>query len=171
MGKFKDTGVIIRGTHTADLGALADQAAVKVDGISLDEDFRLLKAEIYAGINGGTADQLDLLYFGMCDGELSAAEIAEAILAEPSDRNDNLGNERAMRPVWVLGAVESRVDQSILNVTFRGAYNSPLMEWKKRWTFFDPEGWDYFVFNNSGSVLTTGADARVVASGYGLWVT
>ncbi len=170
MGKFKDTGVIIPGTHAQDLGALADQAAVKVDGLAIEEDFRLLKAEVYATINGSTAGELESLYFGLCDGELTAAEIAEAITAEPKDRNDNAANERAMRPVWVIGALDPASSPQVAE-SFRGRDGGPLMEWKKRWTFSDPEGWDFFVFNNSGTSLTTGADCRVVASNFGLWVT
>ncbi len=168
---FKDTGVIIGGTHLQDLGALAAQAAVKVDGNSVGEDFRMLKNEIWAQIDGATGDQLNSLYFGLCDGALTAAQIAEAITSETTDRNDIPAKEQNMRPVWILGSVTSRQDQTIINAEFIGANGSPEMIWKKRWTFSNPEGWDYFVFNNSGVTLTTGALCRVVQKAYGLWVT
>lgn len=151
------------------MGALADQAAVKIDAISLTEDFRVLKAEVYAIINGATATQLDGLLFGIADGELSATEIAEAIVAEPADKNDNLANEHSMRPVWVMGAVSDR-EAGQVQAVFIGENGGPLMKWTKKWTFNNPEGWDYFVFNNSGTVLTTGADCRVLATHFGLWV-
>lgn len=169
MGGFKDTGVIIRGTHTADLGALANQEAVKIDANALDEDFRLLKSEVYASVIGATAGELVGLLFGICDGELTAAEIAECILSEPVDSNDNASNEKAMRPVWIIGATPDNI-VPVVNQAFVNENGGRKMEWKKRWTFSNPEGWDFFVFNNRGFALTTGADIVVQATNYGLWV-
>ncbi len=171
MGKFKDTGGIINGTSSADLGALAAQAAVKIDAITLAEDFRLLKAEVMGTIDGATAGDLNGLVFGIADGELSGVEIAECLTAVPNDRNDNLANERAKRPVWTMGMVESFGVETETRANIRGESGGPLMVWKKRWIFSDPEGWDYFIFNNGDKTLNTGADCRVIATHYGLWVT
>ncbi len=145
---------------------------MKVDALTLGEDFRMLKNEVFAHINGATAGQVAGLLLGICNGSLSAAEIAESIVADgPVNPDEVPQKEHAMRAVWLIGA--TRHGRGIADETegaFEGENGGPLMVVKPRWTFNNPAGWDYFVFNNSGTVLTTGADIRLVSTVFGLWV-
>jgi len=127
----------------------------------ISEDFRIIKADYWIAYEPkATADKV---LVGMCDGELTAAEVEEALESVPSDLNDNLNAERTMRPVWpleMLGDMAASSGELIL----KG-------EWKPRWTFHDPEAWDMFVYNPDNAVALT--DASIVTMFmkiYGVWV-
>ncbi len=173
MGFGKDgLGAIIKTIENVSLGTLANNTAIKLTGgISgiLQDDFRILKLELMAAVRGLTAGEGVNLAIGIADNELTVGEIGESIDATgPLDRNDNLSEERAMRPVWMIGAVDPIVAGVAL--TFRGEGNSPFMVWKKRWTFSNPEGWTIFIFNY-GTALTTGATVNLISTAFGVWVT
>ncbi len=173
MGFGKDgRGVIWRSVDSTALGALAGQAAVIVgNDWAPTEDFRLLKMELIAHVKALTTLQGLGLLIGIADAELSVAEIAEALIIDgPDDRNDNVGSEQASRPVWIMGDLIKDGGDAELRGHFRGEGNSPVMTWKKRWTFSAPEGANIFVFNN-GSALTTGSSCGLLLTGYGVWVT
>ncbi len=151
------------------LSTLAPNTAIKLSSLTLVEDFRILKSEIFAKVGGLTAGEGDDLLFGIANGELSNAEIAEAIVTDgPLNRNDREGHERAMRNVRLL----SFASQELTNVdrAFQGETGGPMVISKHRWTYSNPQGWAFFVFNN-GSALTTGATAAAIATHYGLWVS
>ncbi len=106
---------------------------------------------------------------GICNGELSVAEIAEALTVDgPGDRNDRVNQEQAERAVWIIGTPDATGGGTQFNL--KGQNGSTIIEWKKRWTFSDPEGWDFFIFN-LGTALTTGGNANLLATNYGVWVT
>ncbi len=178
MGFGKDgTGVIIREVQTIALATLANQTAIKFSSNTLTEDFRMLKSEIAAGIN--TMDDAEVaqgLLLGICNGELSVTEISECILADgPEDRNDRAGYEAATRWVKVLSqaeiqAVPEAAVKGTYEMIFRGENGGPLIVSKDRWTYSNPEGWDFFIFNNTGSALVTGSTARLYAQHFGVWV-
>ncbi len=173
----KFDGVIITEVQTVALGTLADQAAIELTSLTLAEDFRILRSEIFAGaINFDDNEELQGLLFGIVNGALTAPLIANAVVAGgPLNRNDRLNIELAERWVKVLsqatpvtqGNLSDRTNQSCM---FRGEGNSPLITSKDRWTYQASEGWSFFVFNNTGSALTTGATARVTAKHFGVWV-
>ncbi len=171
----QNTGVIIREDSSQALGALANNTAIlvasgNVIGGNLQEDFRLLKSEILAHVDILTAGEGEGLIFGIANGELSVAEIAEAIQANgPLDRNDRLPQERAERNVKLLGTYDMR-DITAVSGKIKGDNGGPLIVSKHRWTYSNPEAWNFFVFND-GIVLTTGAQIRLVATHYGVWVT
>ncbi len=166
MGFGKNnTGAILRSKETIALGTLDVDNVIKLgSGITLSEDFRLLKMESWAHVDGLTAGEGDGLLIGIANGELTVGEIAEAILADgPSDRNDRVKQERSERFVKVFGSLND------LQHLFRGENGGHMLICKPRWSFSDPEGWDLFIFNN-GTQLTTGATAKLVATYYGLWL-
>ncbi len=142
-----------------------------VNGENLLEDFRILKSEIVSDIRGAST-QADItgILFGICNGNLTAVEIAEALVANPDNPNERIPIERTMRMVRVIGAVDPRgpdANTSAL-ITRNG---SPVMEFNTRWTFHNPEGWNFFLFNNTGNTMTTGALHNLWATHYGVWVT
>ncbi len=167
------TGAIIRQNESVSLGTLANNTALKLtNGVTLTEDFRILKSEIIALYRGLTTGEGEGLMLGICNGELSVAEIAEALTVDgPGDRNDRVNQEQAERAVWIIatpGFGTGAVGASQVNL--KGPNGSTIIEWKKRWTFSDPEGWDFFVFN-LGTALTTGGNCNLLATNYGVWVT
>ncbi len=162
MGFGKDgKGVIIRKRHFITLANLASQTVI-FEGTPLvfGEDFRLIKAEFIIQSENSTTDESVMI--GLADGDLTIVEIKESLEATgPVDRNENVQNERAMRPVWPICQVgnATRVPNDGLPI-----------EQVFRWTFSDPEGWNIFAYNNSGSILTTGMLVPVLAKYYGVWV-
>ncbi len=176
MGFGKNNqGVIIRAIEDQALGALAADAVIKIEtDIALTEDFRLLKMELTAFVEGLTAGEGDGLHIGIADGELSTTEIKECLeAAGPQDRNDHQTMERANRPVWLIGRILAQLPEvaGALKIVFIDRSSSPMMEWTKRWTFSDPEGWELFVYNRGAGALTTGATVRTTSTSYGVWVT
>ncbi len=173
MGFGKDgKGAIIREILSGGaLGALASKDAVKFTTPTvLQEDFRILKCEIQAVLSGLTAGEGTGLIFGMSNGELTAAEIEECIeVAGPQDRNDRVAVEQAERNVHTLGVFQPN-DPAETEAVLRGDNNSPLIVSKFRWTYSDPEGWGYWIYNLATG-LTTGATLELKNTIYGVWVT
>lgn len=164
MGFGKDhKGVIIRDEATITLGTLAQNVAVaQASPIALTEDFRLVKlAELVINAdNFATAG--DFVDIGIASGELTVAEIGEALnLSGPLDRNDRLGEERASRPVWILATIGAGSDLPNDGVP---------MEKTIRWTFSNPEGFQFFAYNR-GPALTTGGIIRLGFKAFGVWVS
>ncbi len=165
MGFGKDgKGVIMYNNDTITLGALASHAAVKqTNPLAIEEDFRVLKMRIVGGLDSTTGEEGPIV-LGIADNELSAAEIAECWNAEgPLDRNDNLKDERAHRPVFILCNLEETAFGD-------GKYVFDVEE-NIRWTFSNTEGFCIFAFNLDGAALTTGGVVRFLAKFYGVWVT
>ncbi len=170
MGFGKDgTGAIIRENTLVSLGALAAGDVVRFPTIGIGEDFRIMKSQITAFVEALTADQGQGLLFGIANAELSVSEIEECLdLSGPTDMNDRISVERAERNVKVLSQAESNPESS-LQRQFRGEGASPILVSKHRWTYSNPEGWNFFIYND-GLTLTTGATARLQATHYGMWV-
>ncbi len=170
MGFGKDgKGAMIREISEVNLLTLGDNSAIKSDALAITEDFRILKSEIFAHISGLTAGEGAGLLFGICSGELSAAEIAAAIdIDGPLDRNDRGSVETAERWVKLLSGIDLRLAETV--GWFRNEVGGRKIVSTDRWTYSNPEGWDWFVYNMGGAGLTTGATFRVTATHYGVWV-
>ncbi len=166
------TGVIITDTDTMAIGTLANNASVKQDNpLVMGADFRLLKVDFHACWTG-TAGEGDGFQLYIVDNELSVAEVAECITAAgPTDRNDRVAQERATRPVFHVGTF-SDANPSSITLPVKGQDGQEgLISKTIRWTFSDPEGWSYALFNNTGVVPTTGGFIRLISKFYGVWVT
>ncbi len=172
MGFGKDgRGAIIKERNSVALSTLGQNVALKIDSapVVLAEDFRILKSEVFGHIDGLTSSEGEGLYLGIANDELTAAEIAEAInLSGPVDRNDRVSTERSERAVWLISALGGAVVD--LSRRFTGHDGGPMIVWKKRWTFSNPQGWIFFVFNDSAA-LTAGSTVRLIATHYGVWLT
>ncbi len=172
MGFGKDgKGAILRESLTQALGALGSKSAIRIltDKMTLGEDFRMLKLIASCFGEGFTDGQPDDLFVGICNGELSDAEIAAALVTNgPSDRNTRTEVESAERMVQIIGALNVMNDDE--KAWCLNEQGGPMLVHKPRWTFSNPEGWNYFIYNN-GSALTTGASVRLLATEYGVWVT
>ncbi len=161
---LKERVKITVGNLAADTGILSTSGNRISD--ALQDDFRIIKTEYIVTKRDQTGGEGTLL-LGIADGELSLAEIEENIeLAGPVDRNDRISTERAERPVWVLGHMGDNDD--LVGVGSGGF--QPTREKVLRWTFSNPEAWDWFVYN-SGTILTAGTIVEIYAKHFGVWVT
>ncbi len=166
-------GVIMTDTDTITMLTTGNNIVVKQDNpLVLQEDFRLVKTEFSARWTG-TAGDADGFHMYLADNELSVTEIGEAITAAgPLDRNDRDLDEKATRPVFLLGLfVEDGVGAQTRMVIKGPASQVGIIEKTIRWTFSDTEGFCFAIFNNSGAAPTTGGVIRVVAKHFGVWVT
>ncbi len=174
MGFGKDgKGAIIRELITnGALGSVTAKSVVAFAGPVLQEDFRILKSEVVALVQGFTTTEGEGLLLGIANGELSAAEIEESIeAAGPLDRNDRVQDERAMRNVKIFGTLRKAGVDGETHGQFENDNGGYLMTMKHRWTYSNPEGWDWFIYNLSNGTITTGATLQLVATHYGVWVT
>ncbi len=172
MGFGKNnTGVIIRSTETVALSTLSNVTALKLgSGVSITEDFRMLKEEIFAVVTGLTAGEGAGLCLGIANGELSVSEIQECLVADgPVDRNDRVPQERAERFVKLFAAAAAGGEADTTRIIVNENGGTKIVV-KPQWSFSNPEGWDHFVWN-LGPTLTTGATIFLTVVTYGVWLT
>ncbi len=174
MGFGKDgRGVIIRENVTITLGALGATTGILSTGGSrvsdnLQEDFRLLKSELLISKQDQTTDEGSLFLY-LVNGELTLAEAETPIesIAGPLDRNDRINQEQAERYIKPIGQLMASTDIT----TSGGPAFMPPIEVKPRWTFSNPEGWDWMIYNASAAPLTAGTVVKIHVVHYGVWVT
>jgi len=160
----------MRDESSLSLGALEQGTCVKVDGVLITEDFRMLKAEISVHINGLTPLDGNNLILGIANGELTVDEIAEAIVANgPINRTQRLQQERAERNVKIVSTTDKQLSSETI-ARFRNKYGGPIIELKHPWTYSNSDGWSWFIYNR-GPGLTAGGAASLLATYYGVWVT
>ncbi len=173
MGFGKDgRGVIIRETiDPTSLGAITTGLAVLFNTLTMQENFRLLKSEVVAGITGGDAGEAEGVILGIANGELSATEVGGCLRSlGPVDRNDRLRQESAERQCHVIGvAVKAGIANTEVIFHDKNS-NAPMCVDKFPWTYSDPEGWQFFVYNQ-GPAVATGSNLYLQATHYGVWVT
>ncbi len=171
MGFGKDhKGVIIRERPVITLGALGAATGILSTGgtrlsDSLGNNFRILKTTVMVSKIDQTSDEGSLLLY-MVDGELSLTEIEQSIEnSGPVDRNDADQRERSERWVTPVAMLNASTD---ITVAGGPAYSLPI-EFSPRWTFSNPEAWDWFVYN-AGAAMTTGTIITLLVTHYGVWV-
>ncbi len=160
-------GVIITDIDDITLLTLANVTAVKQDNpLSLTEDFRMIKMEIAAELIGSTNTETPIMLY-LVDDEMDISEIGQGIAASgPLDRNDRLIEERATRPIFLVGMFGNDSN------TLLGAKGQEgVVEKNVRWTFSNPEGWSLVAFNHSGGPLATGAIIKFVTKFFGVWLS
>ncbi len=171
MGFGKDgKGVIITEQRSQAISTLAAQTALLIGTkLAMEEDFRILKSHVHCNLEGLDAGEGFRLLLGLADGNLNVAQIAEAIIANgPLNPNETPERERAMRPVFIIGASENN---GLADGVFRDIVSgAPMCIQKNRWTFQDGDSWNWFIYNQSASAMTTGATALLVAKNFGVWV-
>ncbi len=170
MGFGKDgKGVIMRESRSQALTTLAVNTAIFI-GTKLVtlERYRMIKLELTAGINGVTSNEGSNLVIGICDGDLSLAEIEAAIEgAGPLGPNDSVQEAISERYVKMLGStnhMEADVEAMFLN-----KMGGPIIEETIRWTFARTKSWNYFVYN-MGSALASGSLVSIRVKSFGVWV-
>ncbi len=167
MGFGKDgTGVILRRKDSASLGAMTSGQVVGIGPLGLKKDFRLLKLEVSATVEGLTQGEGTRLSLLLANAELSGAEVKECLEADgPLDRSDRVKVERANRAVWSIGMAHEFAGE--LKVGF-GPPGEVIVV-KPRWTFSEVTDFTISVHLRHGTI-TTGATLNVSYTAYGVWV-
>ncbi len=171
IGFGKDgKGAIIREDLTHTLGTLGTKTGILItaggSSGNLGEDFRILKTEGQSNANQVTAGNPAVSLY-MVNGELTLAECEEAIeLSGPDDRNDRLDVERSERFVRLIGVYVPAGIGTTAHIRGTGMFS-----YNPRWTFSNPAGWDYMVYNNGPVNLDTGQIITTKLTHFGVWVT
>ncbi len=171
MGFGKDgKGVIINEKHTLSLGTLASGVVLKATSLVMVDDFRMLKSEVLAIVEGLTAGEGGGLVFGLCNNKLSNTEVAAALTADgPLNKNDTPVADIVERFAKLIGVVD-HIDIGATSLRFVDAEkDGPMMITKPRWSFAAPESWAFFVYNHGANALTTGASVQLQARSFGVW--
>ncbi len=170
MGFGKDNkGVILREDNAVAVGALANDTAIKLTGLQVQDSFRMLKSEIIAHIVGLTAAEGEGLWLGICNSDLSVTEIAECLTADgPLQRGKREEEEKANRFVKLIGRFDIKDPSQTFGPCVGPEGGAPITI-KPRWTFAESIGYDWFIWNQ-GIVLTTGSTVSLNATSYGVWV-
>ncbi len=152
-------------TEMASLAGL-DAAVIdsKIDG-SRKRGFRITKTEWYFEATGLHALAGPIL-FGWAVG-LTAAEIEEALEADPQDPNNASATERVQRPVFPLGVIPRAQNTSESSVETPRI--KPLMTMNPNWSIPEDVGFTWWIYNLGGAT-DAGAGGSLFAKHYGVWL-
>ncbi len=170
MGFGKDgKGEIIYDSTSQNMGALASLDLALLGGRyddNLLEDFRIVKIDYWMSMRPAQAIVVldGPLLVGIADSSLTAAEIEEAIESQVLNSNST-SSEESMRAVWPL---------EVFNLSDPdGGPQSDLTRKDSKnlkWTFNNPNGWQWWVYNMSPFAITTGSQLIINAKAFGVWV-
>ncbi len=173
MGFGKDgKGAILREELSITLSTLGTDTGILMTGgigTTLAEDFRIIKTEYSAWVDGATFVAGDgPLSIWIANGDLTLAEMTETLdLIGPLDRSDRISMERAERYVTQLGVISFVEASSGISQLFPA--DGGIAEKTIRWTFSNGKGWSFLIFNE-GTALTTGGVVHLRAKHFGVWV-
>ncbi len=172
MGFGKDGKGAILYDRVADgaVGALAARDVVLLNGSyssALLEDFRIIKMDYWLSVTPSQAVTLinGPMLIGLADSRYSAAEIEECIESTVLNRG-NTDEELAMRAVWPLEMINVPDADAgdISDLVRKGSVNI-------RWTFTNPNGWKWWVYNASAGAFASGNLLQVQSKIFGVWVS
>jgi len=99
------------------------------------------------------------------------SEIASCITGTaPVDGNDIVAANIAERPVFEVSSAGRSSTGADTQIRFMNETGGPIIIGKPRWSFANTRSWNWVLFNESTSALTTGATVRIVVKDYGVWV-
>ncbi len=146
------------------LGALDVVTGVsKIDAARLN-GFKVIKSEIFANLHGKTANEGPIMFGLACN--MTAAQIEAALEADPqsSVESDEKGDGQMLKPLGIIGkhVTGGSVDP----------INFPPSGWSKdvKWSIIEGQTLLYWVYNMSGSTLTSGATINIFAQHFGVWL-
>ncbi len=146
------------------LSTLANNTVLAQALTILSDDFWVISGDLNWLMIGMTPGE-DPLYVGIANGDLSVAEIKEAINASPVSRSDIVEREQARRPVRKVGAF---TQQDAATVAQRLNDGKPIRT-KIRMYLAEGTELNMWAHNKSGATLTTGAKLHCYGTLYGVW--
>ncbi len=143
------------------LGALTGGTVIATAEITFGEDFFLVGTKLTWTLRGLTGGEVPITV-GFAHGDLTVAEVTEALDAELSDPDDIITKEQSRRPVRMVGAFnDSTTDQELNNGT-------PVRRVAK-FSIGDGHSFNIWARNQSGATLTTGSTVQANGHIYGRW--
>ncbi len=143
--------VVINIDMAVTLATLANQTVI-VDSPAANELFSrslyVISSDLYVTLRGATAGE-GPIEVGWAHSDLSTGEIAEGILADTSNRNDQIALEQAGRKIRKIGMFGNLGTNEVLN-------DGKDVRTKIRFMVDTGNGLALYAFNRSGSALTTG---------------
>jgi len=163
------SAIIVTEQRSQAIGTLANNAGILIGTkLAITKDFRMLKSQIYANYDTLPTEEGSGLLFGLAAGVLSLAEIEEAL--ENNGPLNPVGQVNfAMRPVWILGALEQPKTATATEGRVLNENAGAMIEVKPRWTFQETLGWNFFVYNQ-GQTMTGNAVIRILVKNWGLFL-
>jgi len=171
MGFGKDgQGQILYDSVHVTLGAVTTKDVVTMTSpyaTNTIEDFRMLRMDYWMGI----LPHPDILVLtgpvviGVAAGNLTAAEIEEALEAVPLDQSSTLleHSNRAVWPLEVFMLADTDAPANTQMTVAKGTFNP-------RWTFANPHAWKWWIYNSGIVTLVAGINVDIVAKCFGMWV-
>ncbi len=152
------------------LGALASNDLISVQqGQASKEDLKLLHCKYFFSFLPGGSDGFEgPIIVGWAPGDMTDAEIEEAIEANPLVDNDYPAIEQSQRPFFPLEILLNI--QETTNLNNLGGRLVAQGEFKPRWRIQELTGWRWFAYNMSGAALATGGIVEVWAKWFGVWL-
>ncbi len=145
------------------LGTTGDGAAVLANLIAaLTEDIWVHSVDLTWALRGLTSGEVPI-QVGISQGDLTAAEVVEAVTASPTGPGDIIANEHARRPVRISGQFgDVGTDQTLAH--------GEMIRTKARFLVSDGKAFNAWALNRTGAAYTTGAVVRVTGRLYGRWL-
>ncbi len=148
------------------LGTLADDTVLfgNLLGSAFGEDIFVISIDGLWGQQNPTLTE-GPIEFGFAHGDLSAAEIREALVAELTNPDDIVAREHARRPVRRVGQFnDSSSAGSVIQFNNGNIKRTPL-----RFSVGNGFQITTWVFNKSGAALTTGQTIHIAGTLFGRW--
>ncbi len=145
------------------LSTLADETVLKTGlAQSMGEDIFVISVDLSIHIKDNTTGEFPL-FFGISHGDYTVAEILEAVNAEQTDPDDKIAMEHGRRQVRKIGGIHGT---EALGVQFN---DGKTIRQKIGFSVGDGHTLDFWVKNQSGGALTTGAVIELDGVIYGRW--
>ncbi len=125
--------------------------ATRIDA-SQFQGAKIAKVKGYVSWSAKTATEGPIIW-GVCAG-VSAAEVTEALLADPQRMDDPGESEKGNRKVFPIGIIPAASTSSSVAL----AENPPFIRnWRvPSWSMLEEEAFNLFFFNRDSGALTTG---------------
>ncbi len=144
------------------LATLADDTVLSDPLFTFGEDMFLISVDAIWQLRNLTAGEGPIIV-GWSHGDLSVAEILEALEANLTDPDDIIAKERSRRPVRKAGAFDGLGGDLVLN-------DGKPIRTKLRFSVGDAHALRFWALNRSATTnLTTGSVLRVSGTLYGRW--
>ena len=143
------------------VGALSNDAIASAALTGVVDDHYEISADLQWSIRDHTAGE-GPIQVGVTSGDLTQAEVLEALAASPTGRSDRIAKERSSRPVRRVGFFAGLNTEEVLN-------DGKSIRTRTKWPADDTDALSAWAVNRSGATLTTGTILTVVGNVYIRW--